>query len=379
MIVKILSSTASFSGVSYNTDKIEQGKGELVNVSNFGMLQMLSELRPTDYINYFKAVSSVNKRVSKPQFHAVISAKGRSTLKEELTRIAQNWLLKMGYGKNPYLIVFHSDTKNNHVHTVSTRIDKAGKKISSAYEKLRAIRLLSETLGQNTKPDIRTITDKMLKYRFSTLAQLKLLFEIKGFSTSIENDKLKISGQEGQISEIDLVQIDKIIATDKRNIQRSAQLRGIIEKYKPKYSFLIQDLEKSDSKALHSGMRYGSDLGDFLHSKFGIQLVFHYSGEYPPYGYTIIDHAEKNVFKGSEIIKLKTLIGETSDNQPSTDTFQNYNIKNIPKIKDNIDSMEFSDFDRSVLNLPDLTEDIDDEAILGRNRQRKGKARTNTR
>ena len=43
MIVKILSSSASFDGVSYNTGKINKGKGELMKVKNFGALQGLVE------------------------------------------------------------------------------------------------------------------------------------------------------------------------------------------------------------------------------------------------------------------------------------------------------------------------------------------------
>jgi len=56
MIVKILTSSASFNGVSYNTNKVDRNKGELMKVANFGPLQGLGTLRPQDYINYLKLV-----------------------------------------------------------------------------------------------------------------------------------------------------------------------------------------------------------------------------------------------------------------------------------------------------------------------------------
>jgi len=386
MIVKILSSSASFSGVDYNTDKVEQGKGELVNVSNFGSLQFLSELRPSDYINYFKAISSANKRVLKPQFHAVISAKGKSTLKDELTRIAQNWLSKMGYGKNPYLLVFHNDTKNNHVHAVSTRIDKSGKKISSAFEKLRSIKMLAQVLKQD---DIKVVVNNLYKYRFSTVAQFRLLLELKGFLTSITNEKLEIRGREGQGLEIDLGEVDlhSTSGFDKNRLKRISQIKKIIEKYKLQYSSSLVDGNYTGTGKLEPVFRYSSQLGDFLHSKFGIQLIFHYSAEHLPYGYTIIDHAEHNVFKGSEVVKMAMLVSETSSGifngslsaQAIVDTARDNSTdtSGVPPALEN--STGLSGFDSSIMNLPDLAEDIDDEAILGRNRQRKGMARTNTR
>ncbi|RBQ12051.1 relaxase/mobilization nuclease domain-containing protein [Pedobacter miscanthi] len=386
MIVKILSSSASFSGVDYNTDKVEQGKGELVNVSNFGALQFLSELRPSDYINYFKAVSSVNKRVAKPQFHAVISTKGKLTLKDELTRVAHNWLSKMGYGKNPYLLVFHNDTKNNHVHAVSTRIDKGGKKISSAFEKLRSIKMLSQVLEQD---DIKVVVANLYKYRFSTVAQFRLLLELKGFLSSIKNEMLEISGRDGQSLEIDPVEVDLLFtsAFDKSRLKRISQLKKIIEKYKLQYNPSLMDRNSSGHEKPEPIFRYGSQLGDFLYSKFGVQLIFHFSAEHLPYGYTIIDHAEQNVFKGSEVMKMSVLVSENSggifngsmpaqaiietarDNSTGTSGFTSA-LEN---------SIVFSGLDSSIVNLPDLADDIDDEAILGRNRQRKGMARTNTR
>jgi hypothetical protein len=386
MIVKILSSSASFSGVDYNTDKVEQGKGELVNVSNFGALQFLSELRPSDYINYFKAVSSVNKRVAKPQFHAVISARGKSTLKDELTRIAQSWLSKMGYGKNPYLLVFHNDTKNNHVHAVSTRIDKAGKKISSAFEKLRSIRMLSQVLEQD---DIKVVVANLNKYRFSTVAQFRLLLELKGFFSSIQNEKLEIMGREGQRLGIDLGEVDlhSTSGFDKNRLKRISQIKKIIEKYKLQYSPTLVDRSSLGEVKTEPVFRYGSPLGDFLHSKFGIQLIFHCSGEHLPYGYTIIDQVEQNVYKGSEVMKMAMLVSETSGGitngplpaQAVMDTARDNSTVTSGFISALENSAGFSGFDSSIVDLPDLAEDIDDEAILGRNRQRKGKARTNTR
>lgn len=80
----------------------------------------------------------------------------------------------MGYGKQPYIVVFHNDTDNNHVHLVSTRVSKeTGKKINDSYEKLKAQKALSKTLenlyGENSEAKL----EKLLRYKISTQDNLK--------------------------------------------------------------------------------------------------------------------------------------------------------------------------------------------------------------
>lgn len=192
MIVKILKASAKFSGVRYNTNKMDTGKGELMKVSGFGPLQAYSQLMPEDYVRYLELVSGRNKQIRLPQFHAVISAKGREMGKVELSELAVSWLEKMGYKDQPYLVVFHSDTKNNHVHLVSTRVDKQGKKISSAFEKIRAVTELNRLMQQDEYQMAKQDLAKALSYNFSTKAQFMMILESQGYVISEGADKLEL-------------------------------------------------------------------------------------------------------------------------------------------------------------------------------------------
>lgn len=119
--------------------------------------------------------------------------------------------------------------------------------------------------------------------------------------------------------------------------------------------------------------RYDSPLCDFLYSKFGLQFIFHYSSGHAPYGYTIVDHAETNVYKGSQVMKMDMLIGEPSVGlvgsslpvQLITDPTGDkpMNISGLTSVSEYRNG--YSSFDHSTVNLPDLADDIDDEAILG--------------
>ena len=70
---------------------------------------------------------------------------------------------------------------------------------------------------------------------------------------------------------------------------RERQLQAIFDKYKP-----------------------GMDTDKFMQfakQKFGIDIVLHQQkGHDAPYGYTVVDHKEKYVFKGSQVMSLKTLM-----------------------------------------------------------------------
>ncbi|MEZ2334733.1 relaxase/mobilization nuclease domain-containing protein [Mucilaginibacter sp. RCC_168] len=318
MIVKILSSSAKFSGVEYNTNKVDRNKGELMLVANFGALQSLSRLRPQDYINYLKMVAGQNTRIKKPQFHAVISAKGRAYSSKELTEIAATWLDKMGYGQQPYLIVYHKDTENNHVHIVSVRVDKQGKKISSAYENLRAIGNLKEVIG----------IDKALGYNFSTRAQFFMVMESLG-----------LPGKDAEENAL-----NERISRYERPVQRIAELRE-----------------------LFSQMKHRPDFKEHLSDTHQVALIFHAAEGKQPYGYSIIDHGQKLVLKGSEVLPLKELLSAHTES-----------INTSPPLS----KVEYEEHDYTVASTIRpvwIADDVDDQQIHGMRRRRQKKARTNTR
>jgi hypothetical protein len=374
MIVKILGSSATFAGVRYNHEKMRSGKGELLKVRNFGSLMGLDRIGPQDYINYLKAVSNVNNRVSKPQFHAVISAKGKSVSKDELLTTAEKWMAEMGYGENPYLVIFHNDTENNHVHIVSTRIDKNGRKISSAFEKLRSIRALS-ILMKREKADL-TRLDKLLGYNFANVAQVRTLLESTGFEVRFEKEKIEISHSGKLLSTLKVSDIESLCEDQGRDKNRCRKLKAIFSK------ILTERLSKNFFSPKTDLRAELQEFSSMVKRKTGAELIFHSKDNKIPYGYTIIDHSCKTVMKGSEVMHLRDIISFLNLEHQNDLLPPGYRISLAdPAVEANyiLTGLEGAGFYEEPIRTLDLQEDIDDEAILGRNRQRKGKARTNTR
>jgi len=309
MIVRFLSSSASFHGVSYNTDKIDRGLGELMKVSGFGALQGLTELRPEDYKNALKAISALNKGVKSPQFHVAISAPGKTHDRYQLTAIAEEWLKLMGYADQPYLIVFHQDTANNHVHVVSTRITKEGKTINRDFEHIRGIKNLNKVMGLDEKQDVKAHIEKALAYRFSTIAQFKMILENQGYVLKEQDGFLQVIKFGTKLADLAIAEVTNRLNKERPESKRTAQIKAVLIKYAGIYDSTL----KPETVPLPG--RYGkptgayiSALAEYLKEKHGLVLIFHASENKPPYGYSLIDNAGKAVYKGSEILSLKDLL-----------------------------------------------------------------------
>ncbi len=415
MIVKILDPSTAFKGVRYNTNKVDKDKGELMKISGFGALQALQNLRPEDYVNYLEAQSAASKRTKYPQLHAVISCKGRSHSKQQLSAIAEQWLKGMGYGEQPYLLVFHKDTANNHIHIVSTRVDRDGKKINDSFEKIRAYEVLNRIVGVDEKQEVDKNIEKALSYGFSTRAQFMMILEAQGYSLKLSDGIYQVSRYGKRQGTVSLEQVDAKISTFSKDINRLAQLRAVFAKYRGQHDPAIVHVTAplpGNRSSAQSG--YTSAMARMLSDKFGVQIIFHGKDGKPPYGYTVIDHSRKMVYKGKDVIPLAEFIApseniheisakadikkptvkgwvprpeetvtENGHVQPAKDDFAEPNEKERRSTSE--ETATYTDHvqgtsEQWIPNIQiDISDDIDDEAIHGRNRRRKRKARTNTR
>lgn len=339
MIVKILSSASSnFHGVKYNDKKINSDKGELMDMKNFPS-SINQESSQEEVRNYLKSISQSNK-TQKPQFHAVISTKYQEHSKEQLTQVANEFMKEMGYGTQPYIIVFHKDTENNHVHIVSTRVDKeTGKKINDSFDKIRAQQALSKAmetvLGVNKEADI----EKLLQYKFSNFSQLEKLLELNGSKVHINESN------PNQVNILHNGLCHKVLFLDKlnykpveKNDKRSKQIKAFLEKYKDMYSNKVfKVVDNREQKGLYDKnntnanpkIAFSSELQQKLKDTFDIDIVFHYKDDKQPFGYTLIDNTTQRIYKGSEIAKMNDIFELTQDTIQKEDfeRLKDYNLR----------------------------------------------------
>ena len=350
MIVKILGSASSnFHGVQYNDKKVEKGAGELMLMKNFP--SFINESSSQEEVrNYLKSISK-NEKVKKPQFHAVISTKFQQHSKEELTKVAEDFMQEMGYGNQPFIVIFHNDTENNHVHIISTRVDKStGKKLNDSYEKLKAQKALTDVMERIYGKNNEEIISKLLSYNISSLKQLEILMERNGFKLAKnKNDKNALDILKNGVRE-KTINGNQLVFSNVKNDNRTKQIKAILNKYKEVYSnkvFKVEDRrhlekmlpEEKQKENWKPKIEFESELQKKLREVFGIDVVFHQvdeksqskeksEGGLRPFGYTLIDHKTETIYKGSEILKMNDLFEFTSETMDKKlfESLKDYNL-----------------------------------------------------
>ena len=339
MIVKILGSASSnFHGVQYNDKKVEKGTGELMLMKNFP--SFINENSSKEGVrNYLKSISK-NEKVKKPQFHAVISTKFQQHNKEELAKVAEDFMQEMGYGNQPFIVIFHNDTENNHVHIISTRVDKStGKKLNDSYEKLKAQKAMINIKERIYDKSNEEIINNLLNYKMSSLKQLEILMERNGFKlVKNKNDENALDILKNGVRE-KTIYGNQLIFSNVKNDNRGKQIKAILNKYKELYSnkvFKVEERrhlekmlpEEKQKEEWKPKIEFESELQKKLKEVFGIDVVFHHKDELHPFGYTLIDHKTGTIYKGSEILKMNNLFEFTSEvmDKKLFESLKDYNL-----------------------------------------------------
>ena len=296
MIITILPSSANFHAVAYNEMKVEKGMATLLEAQNiYGLRQenYTSEKLRQFFIDY----SSRNTHIQNAQFHVAVSCKGNEYSHQQLLDIAHRYLKEMGYADEgqPLLIYAHHDTPNNHIHIVTSRVAPDGHKIDHAHEKRRSreitLKIMEEFEGRRQEPEVNDIAKDALSYRYTSKAQFCAIMESLGYECKDDDEKPMVhlyrGGQEQGTIQVQLI-MRHALKENKLDDKRRRQLRAILKKYR--------DLSANKE-----------ELAAAMKKKFGLSLVFVGKTD-TPYGYIVVDHKDKTVFKGGEFLSIKELL-----------------------------------------------------------------------
>lgn len=118
--------------LNYNEKKVQKKEAELIHAGNF--LKLPEEMSFHDKYERFDRLMQLNDRAKTKTIHISLnfhpSEKERLT-KEFLIQLSDEYMERIGFGNQPYLVYQHNDIIHPHMHIVSTLIREDGSRINT--------------------------------------------------------------------------------------------------------------------------------------------------------------------------------------------------------------------------------------------------------
>ncbi|MCM1301523.1 MAG: relaxase/mobilization nuclease domain-containing protein [Bacteroides cellulosilyticus] len=207
MVANIRSGATVGGALYYNEEKVDRGEADVLltqrmlpPITNDGRLDM--EACMESFMPYLRA----NRRTTNTVFHTSLNPALEDQLSDEqLREIAAEYMERMGYGAQPYIVFKHQDIEREHLHIVSLRIDADGRKLPHDFEARRSmdiLRDLEQKYGlhpavpeqeQDTTSELRKVDYKtgdikrqiqssvracLKRYRCASFGELRTLLEL---------------------------------------------------------------------------------------------------------------------------------------------------------------------------------------------------------
>ena len=144
MVAKISVGKSLYGALAYNGEKINGAKGRLLTTNRIyndgtGTVDIRKAMEG------FLACMPEHTRVEKPVLHISLNPHPDDVLTDtELQDIAREYLEKLGYGNQPYLVVKHEDIDRHHLHIVTINVDEKGRRLNQDFLFRRSDRIRRE-------------------------------------------------------------------------------------------------------------------------------------------------------------------------------------------------------------------------------------------
>ena len=165
MVANIRSGSSPGGALHYNKEKVDRDEAKILYWQQ--MLEPFDKHGRMDVdacMESFRPYLEANCRTTNTVFHVSLNPSPEDKLTDEqLREIANEYMQKMGYGNQPYIVFKHKDIDREHLHVVSLRIDENGRKLSHDYEARRSmdiLRSLEQKYGLHPSVKGQELTDK---------------------------------------------------------------------------------------------------------------------------------------------------------------------------------------------------------------------------
>ncbi|RBI92423.1 relaxase [Elizabethkingia miricola] len=332
MIAKIGKGSNMYGAILYNQQKVDRENGAVLLLNKIP--DTVDGRYSVAYFNKcFEPYLSANIKTEKTVRHISLNPDPADKVSDEqFTEMAQEYMERMGYGNQPYIVFKHTDIDRTHIHIVSTSVGIDGKKIPDDYDHPRSMAIcrdleqkynLQKATEQeqkqankvfkpvdyhkgDVKSQIASVVRHLPKYySFSTMGSYNALLSL--FNITAEEVKGELNGQ--TVSGLVYFALDK--NGNKVSNPFKASLFGKDAGVTQLQKHFEQSNEKMKTNPARSVLKNTIELA--IHTtnnekEFKKQLVGqgintivckNESGRI--YGMTFIDHGSRSVWNGSQL------------------------------------------------------------------------------
>ncbi|MCY7357499.1 MAG: relaxase/mobilization nuclease domain-containing protein, partial [Rudanella sp.] len=136
MIVRLNTGKNVTGALQYNEQKLQFGDATILSATNFSFPS--SQHNRIQRSLELNRLAGKNHRVQQPGIHFALSYHpSEKPTDEQMRQVAADFMEKLGYADQPYVVYRHNDRPHPHLHIVSVKVDRHGKRISDSHIKLR--------------------------------------------------------------------------------------------------------------------------------------------------------------------------------------------------------------------------------------------------
>ena len=314
--------------MAYNGEKMNKDEGHVLGTNKI-ILPADGQIDIARMVENFNAFMPKTGKTKKPVLHISLNPHPDDRLSEQQYEIlAREYLDKLGFGEQPFIIYKHMDIDRHHIHIVTVNVNEQGKRLNQDFLFRRSKRITTEleekynlhkAQREKITPDMpikkldpagdikrqvaNTVKMVGMRYMFQTIGEYNAILSL--YNIRCEQTDGRVNGREYHGLVYFATDDDgKTIATPFKasRLGKFASRIAIdsrFEKAKDKIEVAPTKHKVADVLA------NAADKSGFiarLKAK-NIDVVFRYTDEGRIYGVTFIDHGTMNVLNGSRLGK----------------------------------------------------------------------------
>lgn len=337
MVAKITSPARIIAALNYNENKVKEGKAECLHAS--GYLRSAREMNFYQKLEGFERLNVLNSRATTKTLHISLNFDPSEKIsKERLIAIASDYMEKIGFGSQPWIMYKHKDAGHPHIHIVTTTIQDNGKRIDTynigrnqsekARKEIEQVyglvpaekqkRLLNQSIipvqtekvgygKMETKKSITDVINAVLNtYRFCSLPEFNAILKTYNIVADRGQENGRIYLHRGLVYRVLDANGNKVGVPIKASLINSKPTLNKLEALFEKNKLLKEPLKPALKKAIDQVLAERPfDFGTFIRrlEQKNVATVPHQNDQGRIYGITFIDRNSKCVFNGSDIGK----------------------------------------------------------------------------